>query len=793
MLLRRTVAWMLVFFYLGLCPADDAVADITQAGQRPVTIGVLAKRGTQVAIDRWSPTADYLNQQIPDLHFHILPLTFEQIPQQIQSQGIDLLLANSAIYIQSEHNFHAFRIATLINRSGNFPLASFGGVIFTRHDQPDISTLTDLKQKRFAAVNPTSLGGYLMAWRELEESGITIDSLNVDFYGTHDDVVRAVLDGEVDAGTVRTDTLERMAASDLIDLHRIRLLNPKQADDFPFLLSTRLYPEWPMAALPHTPNKLVKKVTRALLNMPHDHPAAVTSHSFGWTVPSNYQPVHVLFEVLNLPPHKIPPPTIIAWAKTNPIAAATTTASFLLIAVFLLYLAKLNHRLNHSQKCLAASMEKQQHVTDQLADNLARLRESEEKFASLAKSALDAIIMLNPQGRVEFWNLAAEKIFGYSAVQAIGMEISQWLLPAQQKPNDQTDDILASINKPESFLNGTTLELSSVRLNGELFPTEIALSSVCLNGSWHTICILRDITRRKQMETERRQMEIKLSQNHKMEALSQMASGIAHEINTPIQTITNNLRFLQEAIDDMESLFETYEPLLTGAQEITHLASQVEECKKAQEELDPDFLKEETGKAIEQSFDGAEQVTRIVRSMRVFAHPEKPTAEKSDLNKLIHDVVAISRHRWSGAATIEFDLHKPTLEADCFPGDLSQALLNLLVNAVQAVEERSDELPGVIHISSRKLPTCVEIRVGDNGLGIPSEARDHIFNPFFTTRDVGQGSGQGLTLTHDVIVRKHRGSLCFDTEMERGTVFTIRLPIHADEESPSPAVDAVLS
>ncbi|MCU7852330.1 MAG: PhnD/SsuA/transferrin family substrate-binding protein [Candidatus Thiodiazotropha sp. (ex Monitilora ramsayi)] len=791
MLLRSTVAWMLVFFFLGIYLADNAIADITAAGQRPITIGVLAKRGTQVAIDRWSPTADYLNQQIPHLHFHILPLTFEQIPQQIKSQGIDLLLANSAIYIQSEHNFHAFRIATLINRSGNFPLASFGGVIFTHHDRSDINSLIDLKQKRFAAVNSTSLGGYLMAWRELEESGIYIDSLDVSFYGTHDDVVRAVLDGEVEAGTVRTDTLERMAASGLIDLHQIKLLNPKQVEDFPFLLSTRLYPEWPMAALPHTPNKLVKKVTRALLNMPHDHPAAISSHSFGWTVPSNYQPVHVLFEALNLPPHKIPPPTLIAWAKIHPITAASTTASFLLITVFLLYLVKLNHQLNHSQKCLAVSMEKQQQASNQLADNLARLRESEEKFASLAKSALDAIIMLNSQGRVEFWNLAAEKIFGYSANQAIGMEIAQWLLPTQKKPNDQAGNVLAGINKPERFLNGTTLELSSVRQNGELFPTEIALSSVCLNGSWQTICILRDITRRKQMEAERRQMEIKLSQNHKMEALSQMASGIAHEINTPIQTITNNLRFLQEAIDDMESLFETYEPLLTGAQEITQLASQVKECKKVQEELDPESLMEETGTAIEQSFDCTEQVTRIVRSMRVFAHPEKPIAEKSDLNKLIHDVVAISRHRWSGAATIEFDLHEPTLEAYCFPGDLSQALLNLLVNAVQAIEERSDGPPGVIHISSSKLQTCVEICVGDNGLGIPPEARDHIFNPFFTTRDIGQGSGQGLTLTHDVIVRKHRGHLCFDTEMERGTVFNIRLPIYSDEESLSSVVDAV--
>jgi PAS domain S-box-containing protein len=765
----------LLFLSLSPLPAD-ALGDSAAAPQ-PVRIGVLAKRGREIAVSRWSPTADYLSEAIPGFQFTIVPLTFEQIAPTIDTRGIDFLLANSGIYIQSEHRFHAFRIATLINRRGDHPLSRFGGVIFTRKENRDLNRLSDLKNRRFAAVNRDSFGGYLMARREFDDLGIdTEQDLRLRFFGTHDAVVHAVLNGEADAGTVRTDTLERMAADHLIALDRIKLLHPRPADAFPYLLSTRLYPEWPMAALPHVPNDLVKAVSRALLSMPPDHPAAIAGHSFGWTVPANYQQVHELFEALNLPPYTLSPPSLSDWAAHHPLAITITLSLLLLLLISVVRLSRLNRQLSTSRQALSLSVREQQHITDKLAENLARLKESEEKFVSLAESAFDAIIMFDPRGRIEFWNLAAEKVFGCLAAEALGMESSYWLSP-RTEGDGKDNGILRSIGHIDSPLPGTSLELTAIRRDGERFPAEAALSSICLKDGWHVICVLRDITRRKRLEAERRRLESELDRHHKMEALAQLAEGIAHEINTPIQTIGNNLGYLREAFGDTQALLKTHDQVLARIRQLAGLADLVTACDQAREELDPDFIAEEASKAIAQSLDGVEQVKRIVRSMRVFANPDNPAAEKTDLVKLVSDLIAVTRSRWASVAEVRFEPGTRPVEIECFPGELSQALLNLLINAVQAIEEADGMEPGSIDIAIRQFQDEVEIRIADNGRGIPPEAQAHVFNPFFTTREVGKGSGQGLTHSHDVVVRGHRGSLTFETVPGQGTVSLLRLPL----------------
>lgn len=779
---KTLFAALLGLLVLSLSPIPaDALADSAAAPQ-PVRIGVLAKRGREIAVARWSPTADYLSEAIPGCHFTIVPLSFEQIAPTIRARGIDFLLANSGIYIQSENRFHAFRIATLINRRGDHPLSRFGGVIFTRKENRDINGLSDLKNRRFAAVNRDSLGGWLMARREFDDLGIDNErDLRPRFFGTHDAVVHAVLDGAADAGTVRTDTLERMAADHLIELDRIKLLHPRPVETFPYLLSTRLYPEWPMAALPHVPNDLVEAVSRALLSMPPDHPAAIAGRSFGWTVPANYQQVHELFAALNLPPHALPPPSLSAWARHHTLATTITTSLLLLLLISVVRLSRLNRQLTASRQELTDSVNEQQRISAELADNLARLEESEEKFVNLAESAFDAIVMLDPRGRIEFWNLTAEKVFGYLAAEALGMKPGQWLMPRNGE-DGKYDDILQSIGQTDTPLPGTSLELTAIRRDGERFPAEVALSSICLKDGWHVICVLRDITQRKRLEAERRRLESELGRHHKMEALAQMAEGIAHEINTPMQTIGNNLGYLREAFGDTQALLATHDKVLERIRQLAGLADLVSACDQAREALDPDFIAEEASKAIGQSLDGVAQVKRIVRSMRVFANPDSPVAEKTDLGKLIRDLIAVTRNRWADLAEVRFDPGPQAVEIECFPGELSQALLNLLINAAQAIEEGDGREPGNIDIAIRHSPDEVEIRIADNGRGIPPEAREHVFNPFFTTRGVGKGSGQGLTHSHDVVVRGHRGSLSFETEVGRGTVFLLRLPLRQTQE-----------
>ncbi len=778
------LAWLLSgLLALGWQAAAPAAPS---APDSEVVIGVLAKRGAPIALERWTLTADYLNRSIPGRRFRILPLAFEEIPPMIKTRGIDFLFANSAIYVQSEHDFHLFRIATLVNRASKLPVDRFGGVIFTRQENRNIDSLDDLKGHTLAAVDSTSLGGYLMARLELRDRGIETErDLRIRFLGTHDAVVRAVLDRLVDAGTVRTDTLERMAATGLLDLRRIKVLQPRTHARFPFLSSTRLYPEWPMAALPHVDNDLVKAVSRALLSMSPADPAAIAGDSLGWTVPANYQPVHDLLRSLELPPYEREPPSLGDWIVSHPLVTGLATVLLAVILVSVIHLGRLNRRLSRSRGHLARAMEAQERSAVELRDNLARLKESEEKFTGLALSALDAIIMLDPQGRVVFWNRSAERTFGYAAVEAIGLDLENWLVTDTTAAPDQT--LRRYLGSHEHPLSGTLLEVDARRKNGERFQTEISLSSVELKLGWHVICVLRDITRRKRLEAERQRLETELSQHHKMQALAQLADGISHEINSPMQVIGNNLRFLGESFEAIGRLLETLESLLEGMRRVPALNGTVAACEREREAIDPQYLTTEAGRAVRESLVSAEQVKRILRSMAVFADADKAVKSPVDLNKLLRDLSALSRHLWSVRAELQLDLRETELTVEAYPGELSQALLNLLVNAVQAIEERGGGISGRIRIHARREEGMACIGIEDNGTGIPAEARDHIFNPFFSTRDTGQGSGQGLTLSHDVVVRRHGGSLSFESEPGRGSCFTVRLPLPVQPPTVQPA------
>ncbi len=277
------------------------------ATPKTISIGVLAKSGEDIAVQKWTATADYLSTTLPDYHFTIVPLGFKEIHETVKQGKVDFVLTNPAFYVELEKLHKISRIATLVNQ--NLPeqqTTTFGGVIFTKSDRQDINTLTDLKGKFFMAVDSLSFGGWIVAWREffLQDIKPLTDFSSLHFAGTHEGVVHAVLSGTVDAGTVRTDTLERMVENGTIHMEQIKILNKQPEGDFPFLLSTALYPEWPMAATKSTPDRLSRLVAGALMTMESNDPAALASHSAGWTIPLNYQPVHDCLFELKIGPYK---------------------------------------------------------------------------------------------------------------------------------------------------------------------------------------------------------------------------------------------------------------------------------------------------------------------------------------------------------------------------------------------------------------------------------------------------------------------------------------------------------
>ncbi len=273
-----------------------------------VRIGVLAKRGYDKSLERWNPTAEYLNRTLPQHRFLVVPMKFDDIPVIVKNQMVDFVIVNPGIYVDLSVKYGVRRILTLINElSGQASITRFGSVIFCLDSNQQVRTLRDMASRRVAAVHNTSLGGWIIALREMKASGIERwDLASLSFLGTHDAVVNAVLQQEADIGIVRTDTLERMAQEGKINLDQLFIIDQRTYDDFPYTISTPLYPEWPFAQLPHTPQQLAKEVSIALLQLQADDLAAQQAHIQGWTIPENYQTVRDLLTLLELPPFDQP-------------------------------------------------------------------------------------------------------------------------------------------------------------------------------------------------------------------------------------------------------------------------------------------------------------------------------------------------------------------------------------------------------------------------------------------------------------------------------------------------------
>ncbi|MDL2330238.1 response regulator [Desulfosarcina sp. OttesenSCG-928-A07] len=336
---------------------EDALAEI-----QTVKIGVLAIRGKEQSKTQWSPTADYLSSQIPGYRFVIEPLSHNEIYVAAKQEAVDFIFSNSAFYVGLEYWFHCNRIATVKERRGNGIYTRYGGVIFCRKDRTDIRTLADVKGKTFMAVSPISLGGWFMAFREFRENGIDPfrDFTRVDFGETHDKVVYDVLNRRVDVGTVRTNTLENLAAEEKINLDDFYVFPPLHPDNTPtpYLCTTREYPNWPMAKVRHTSDELAEKVAIALLQMPPDSPAAISAACAGWTIPLNYQSVHDCLRYLQDGPYKdIGEITLKDVLRTYGYWIFFVSVAFFTLVLFTIAILKLNRRISVSNIRLQVEME----------------------------------------------------------------------------------------------------------------------------------------------------------------------------------------------------------------------------------------------------------------------------------------------------------------------------------------------------------------------------------------------------------------------------------------------------
>ncbi|MGA7905955.1 MAG: PAS domain S-box protein [Candidatus Sulfotelmatobacter sp.] len=389
------------------------------------------------------------------------------------------------------------------------------------------------------------------------------------------------------------------------------------------------------------------------------------------------------------------------------------------------------------------------------------------------QSVPSILIGLDSQGRIARWNRSAAEVFHLSSAEVLGHTIEscgiKWLHPEMSQE-------VARWLKTESTYRGDDLAYES---EGKRRFLGFSAHRVESNAGEPPRFIITgaDITERKNLEGQLRQAQ-------KLEAIGQLAAGIAHEINTPTQYVGDNTTFLK---DSWQSIARLLELSLAIRREAGNGGVSQELLAQFDEQMgqsDLEYLLKEIPRALEQSLDGVQRVAKIVKGMKEFSHPGSEEKRAIDINKAIETTIAVARHEWKYVAdvTTEFAADLPLVP--CLIGEFNQVILNLIVNAAHAIDAaiaKGLRDKGVIVIRTRRDHEWVEVAVKDSGVGIAADVQSRIFEPFFTTKPLGKGTGQGLALAHSAIVNRHHGQLWFETEPGQGTTFFIRLPLEIDQ------------
>jgi PAS domain S-box-containing protein len=398
------------------------------------------------------------------------------------------------------------------------------------------------------------------------------------------------------------------------------------------------------------------------------------------------------------------------------------------------------------------------------------LWEAENRYRSFFENIEQGYYEIDLRGNFIFFNDFVCNIFGYSKGELYKINYRQFM---DRENAEMARSAFSEVLQTEKPRIGCIFQIA--RKDGVKRQVGV---SICImkdiNGKRTGFRgIARDISERKMIEAQKRHAQ-------KLESIGQLAAGIAHEINTPIQYTSDNTHFLLDSFTDLETILKSYQTLFESVKAGRPTEAAVLEIEAVTKELDLDYLRKEIPKAIGQSLEGLDNVANIVSAMKQFSHPGTEEKVYTDLNKAIQNTITISRNEWKYVADMstDFDLSLPLIP--CLPGEFNQVILNMIINAAHAVADSQDIIAGkkgVIKITTRRKEQWAEIRISDTGSGIPVAIRDKIFDPFFTTKEVGKGSGQGLAISHSVIVTKHGGTIDFETEINQGTTMIIRLPM----------------
>lgn len=334
-------------------------------------------------------------------------------------------------------------------------------------------------------------------------------------------------------------------------------------------------------------------------------------------------------------------------------------------------------------------------------------------------------------------------------------------------------DSAAARLDPEAYL----VECRVERTDRSYRRHSVSFTPVCADDGRleHWIVIATDIEK----DAEARRAQVEASHALKLESLGRLSAGLAHEINTPIQFVGDNTRFLAEAYRDMLDLLLVYRACMAPTTGEVNWDERIRRAHEAELKADIEYLAVEIPHAVSQSLEGVERVASLVRSMKSFSYKDSTEPAYADLNEAIRTTVTVARNEVKYVADVALDLGELP-DVRCHLGDLNQVFLNLLVNAADALTDKDER--GEIRISSATDGPAAVITFSDNGPGIPEDIQQSIFEPFFTTKGIGKGTGQGLALAR-AVMEKHGGSIGVRSAVGEGTEFILRLPIDGKQNA----------
>jgi PAS domain S-box-containing protein len=370
----------------------------------------------------------------------------------------------------------------------------------------------------------------------------------------------------------------------------------------------------------------------------------------------------------------------------------------------------------------------------------------------------DGLVLLNEDGSIFEANPSFLAMLGYEPQELAELRIGDWDARLQQIA---ADDVAAWLKESDRFH-----ETHYRRKDGASTAVEVSISCIEWDNRILYLLSVRDAT-------EFRELQRQLMQAQRLESLGQIAAGIAHEINSPMQFLLSNVSFIEDSFASLNELID----------KIHDKPSEFDQ-KSITDGIDVEFLNEEIPLCFKEMHEGIDRVVKIVSAMKEFSHPGSSSKTLTDINHLLDNTLIVCRNEWKYDAQVItcFDPELPRTR--CFPDQLNQVLLNLIINACHAIQSKKEASPehaGCITISTKHTGNGIEILVEDNGCGIPETIMHRIFDPFFTTKTVGKGTGQGLAIVHDLIVNKHGGHIHCDSTPGQGTTFTVLIPLLAEQ------------